>query len=360
MLKSIATVTCLMTAANTLLGAQSIFPPPNRTLYDLKHKEGKSGVKFDGSTIVIHPGVGTPGTINALSFSRDGKLLAAGRDFGRIVVWDVGSGKVVREIESHQQIVSAVAISPDHQFLASTGSEDHPLIVLWDLATGKVKRTFPVSRPVVRDLAFAADGTSLVVTENGSAYVLDTVSGKRTLDTPGERLPVLSIDGETLITTNGQKFTVWSTNNWTPVKSFPVPAKYAWPLAADTQENLVIYGDSTEKQSFIAAQINSDIPILERRQVFLPRFNPSTGYFATIAKSTHVVFGHSEGRLWGWNIDTGKTCISPVLYSESGQLSSDGSILVGAIDNGLLSKERVEPGVEVWDVPALLRACNLN
>src|SRR5665213_2442490 len=99
MLKSIVTATCLMTA--TIAGAQSIFPPPDRTFYDVKHKEGKSGVDFDGKTIVIHPGVGTPGTINVLSFSRDGKLLAAGRDFGRIVVWDVDSGKVVRVIESH-------------------------------------------------------------------------------------------------------------------------------------------------------------------------------------------------------------------------------------------------------------------
>lgn len=358
MFKFIVTFICLTAAA--IAQAQSNFPPPNRILHDIKHKEKTSGVEFDGKTIIIHPGVGTPGTINVLSFSRDGKLLAAGRDFGRVVVWDLSAGKVFRTIDSHQSIVSAVAISPDHQFLATAGSEDHPVIALWNLATGKVQRTFPVSRPVVQKLAFTPDGKSLVVTENGTAYVLDTVSGKRVLDVSGERLPVLSIDGKTLITTNGQKFTLWSTENWAAVKTFPLPAKYAWPLTVDIQQDLLIYGDSTEKQSFIANRINSDVSILEKRLEFLPRFNPSAGYFAAIAKSSHIVFGHSGGRLWGWNIDSGKTCISPLLFSESGQLSLDGSILVGAIDNGLLSKKRVEPGVEVWDVPALIQACNLN
>jgi len=360
MLKSTVIAIYLMAITVALAKAQSLFPPPNRTFYDAKHKEEKSAVKFDGETIFIQPGVGTPGTINVFGFSRDGKLLAAGRDFGRIVVWDVSTGNVVRVIESHQKIVSAVAISPDHQFLASAGSEDNPVIALWNLETGKLQHAFPVGRPVVQRLVFAQDGTSLVVTENGTAYVLDTVSGKHSLDVPGERLPTLSMDGETLITTNGQKFTIWSTKNWAELKSFPIPAKYAWPLAADAKQDLLIYGDSTVKQGFIAARINSDLPILEKRQDLLPQFNPSTGFFAAVAKSRPIVFGHSGGRIWGWNIDTGKTCISPALYSESGQLDAEGSILVAAVDNGLLSKEKVEPGVEVWDVPALIQACNLN
>jgi WD40 repeat protein len=138
------TVACLLVMPFTSAMAQSSFPPANRTFYDVKHKEAKSGVDFDSKTIVIHPGAGTPGTINVLSFSRDGKLLAAGKDFGRIVVWEVSTGKVVCAIESHQKIVSAIAISPDHQVLASSGSEERPVIAIWDLATRKRQRTFDV------------------------------------------------------------------------------------------------------------------------------------------------------------------------------------------------------------------------
>lgn len=362
MLNSKVVLTAVSALAISLspLIAQSSFPPANKTLYDVKHKEQKSGVESDGKTILIHPGVGTSSTINVLTFSQDGRLLAAGKDFGRIVVWDVSTGKVFRVIESKQNIVSAIAISPDSQFLASAGSEEHPVIAIWDLVTGKVKKTISVDKPVVQKLTFAEDGRSLIVTENGIAYVFDAVSGRLILDLSGDRLPVLSVDGDTMLTTSGQKFTLWNTRNWVPIKTFPSPAKYAWPLAIDTQQNLLVYGSPNEKQGFSVIPIPTDSPSVAKRQYLSMQFNPSADYFATIAKSSYLIFGHSGGRLWSWNIDTGKTCISPVLYSESGELSADGRILAGAIDNGILSRERVEPGVEMWDVPALLKGCDLN
>ena len=63
------------------------FPEPEFILRDAPHKEPKSGVQFNGGQITIQQGVGTPSAINALSFSGDGKLLAAGKDFGRVVIW---------------------------------------------------------------------------------------------------------------------------------------------------------------------------------------------------------------------------------------------------------------------------------
>src|SRR5258708_21075907 len=69
--------------------SQAAFPPPDSTLFDAKHKEPKSGVQRQGNTVVIRSGVGTPTTINVLSFSRDAKLLSAAKDFGRVVASDV-------------------------------------------------------------------------------------------------------------------------------------------------------------------------------------------------------------------------------------------------------------------------------
>src|SRR6266478_3340291 len=70
------------------------FPSPESMLRDAKHKEPKSGVQIGpGNTITIQSGVGTPTTINVLSFGKNGALLAAGKDFGRVVVWDVANKK---------------------------------------------------------------------------------------------------------------------------------------------------------------------------------------------------------------------------------------------------------------------------
>jgi len=57
----------------------SKFAPPEMMLRDAKHKEPKSGVQIGpGNTITIQTGVGTPTTINVLSFGKNGALLAAG------------------------------------------------------------------------------------------------------------------------------------------------------------------------------------------------------------------------------------------------------------------------------------------
>jgi len=112
-------------------------------LRDAKHKEPKSGVQIGpGNTITIQSGVGTPTTINVLSFGKNGALLAAGKDFGRVVVWDVANKKFLCAVETGQGIVHAVAISPDGQTLATAGEGDNFKLKLWHLPDGKLIRTF--------------------------------------------------------------------------------------------------------------------------------------------------------------------------------------------------------------------------
>ena len=62
----------------------------------------------------------TPTRINSLAFSKDGKLLAAAKDYGRIVVWDVTSKRVLCVIDTGFTRVGLVAISPDSHFVAAT------------------------------------------------------------------------------------------------------------------------------------------------------------------------------------------------------------------------------------------------
>src|ERR1039457_5281902 len=159
--------------------AQSDFPSPSRTLYDAPHKEPKSGVQIQGNQIIIKSGVGTPSTINVIAFSKDSKLLAVGKDFGRIVVWNLPDGNVAHVIDSRQGIVSAVAISPDNSILASAGSENNQEIDLWDMVTGKRGAQFSIEKPNVQALNFSNDGSYLIVRENGSACVIDLHSGQR-------------------------------------------------------------------------------------------------------------------------------------------------------------------------------------
>jgi len=76
--------------------------------------------------------------VNALAFSPDGKTIASGGDDRTAIVWDVATAKVKRTLKDHDLTVTSLAFSPDGQLLASASGNSS--VVLWNLPTGKVER----------------------------------------------------------------------------------------------------------------------------------------------------------------------------------------------------------------------------
>jgi WD40 repeat protein len=100
-----------------------------------------------------------PGKFSAVAFAPDGKLLAAGKRDGSIVLLDVGDPyepQVVRRLPGHLDKVTALAFNDDGSLLVS-GGEDNA-VLLWDVSRG-----LPVGGPRthtddVTAVAFASDG----------------------------------------------------------------------------------------------------------------------------------------------------------------------------------------------------------
>jgi len=130
-------------------------------------------------------------------------------------------------------------------------------------------------------------------------------------------------------------------------------------MSLDTKAGIFIYGDSFDRYSFVAFDIRAGASLPNPRMGKLPNYNQSAGGFASLGAGDRIVAGHSDGRLWLWNFDSGKICTSDVLYSESGALSPNGKILVGAIDNGFLATAKVQTGVLLWDMAELRKKCQL-
>ncbi len=191
-----------------------------------------------------------PSSIVGVAFSTDGKRLVAMHDLPLARVWDVGTGKLIREIaqaeggvafspegkhlavggiEGRVRILDAVtyrklrefevngpdgdlAFSPDGKLLATSGGTYPPALLrgcLWTVGTGKpVPMTMTgMAGRVIRAVAFSPDGKLLAMANREGIRLCDIHSGKEIahLDGHGERgidSIAFSPDGETLASGN--------------------------------------------------------------------------------------------------------------------------------------------------------------
>jgi WD40 repeat protein len=99
----------------------------------------------------------------AIAFSPDGRTLATGGLEDPIVrVWDVPTGKLIRELDQGTAGAKTLDFSPDGRTLAVSGYA--PVASLWDLATGA--RIGPTLAAGSRraDIDFSPDGRQLLMT----------------------------------------------------------------------------------------------------------------------------------------------------------------------------------------------------
>ncbi len=119
--------------------------------------------------------------VASAAFSADGRRLITGSIGQTATVWDVATGKRLRELQGHRYWVTAVAFSPNGS-QAATGAGDH-LVILWDVSTGKQLATFQGHTDWVTALAFSPDGRTLASGSADRTVILWDVATSKPLRT---------------------------------------------------------------------------------------------------------------------------------------------------------------------------------
>jgi WD40 repeat protein len=181
--------------------------------------------------------VGHEGGVLEFAFSADGKRLASGGADGRLCVWEVASGRLLRRFQAAGEEPRPLAVSPDGNLVVWAGARSGKgsVLHLWDAETGRERVQFKGPAHQVFSAAFAPDGKLLVSSSaDGTLRLWETATGKEALRFSGRPRvgrALFAPDGRTLV-------------SWSPGAVLFTGERSEW----SSEESLHVWDPATGKE----------------------------------------------------------------------------------------------------------------
>jgi WD40 repeat protein/DNA-binding SARP family transcriptional activator len=214
----------------------------------------------DGSVILLDLDSGrttalsgrATGSINAVSFSHDGRTLASADQDGTISVWKVRTRALRETLTGHSAAAQAVAFSPDGRTLYTAGFDGS--VILWDLGG---------ARRLVEPFRFSSETccapTASAVSPSGSTYAVSPRRDRVSLFNAQTRAPTgppllgplghviaiaFSPDGKLIAATGTRHAVIWDTAQRKIIRVLPVGDHGAWGVSFSPDGMTVAIGRS--------------------------------------------------------------------------------------------------------------------
>ena len=241
------------------------------------------------------------GSLEAIAFGFDGRILATGHRAGKVRIWDLtdrlGELGAVAVTE-----VNAVAVSPDSRYLAT--AEDNGLARIWDVETGR-----ELQRIVHPPAFYSSRIDRLMFTPDGSELVRATI---------------------------GSESTTWRLADGQQVASFSTPAGLLGGSQIGPQGRLV---------ATLTDLRQTEVWDIRRGQRVASLEHGGTGWRPLLSPDSRLVAIKRQSELYVWTIASGEQVayaeIDPELEINAVEFSPDSSYVAFGGDD-----ERVT----VWDL----------
>jgi len=169
------------------------------------------------------------GQINVLRFSRSGEVLLAaggrGGKSGKVMLYDIKTGKVVTEIGDETDAILAADLSPDQSMVAVGGPGR--IVRVYSTSDGSKLREIKKHTEWVTAIEFSPDGVLLATADrNGGLVVWEANTGREYFVLAGHRAAVTDVtwrdDGNQLASSSEDgTIKTWEMENGQPVRAFP-------------------------------------------------------------------------------------------------------------------------------------------
>ena len=171
-----------------------------------------------------------PAEVSAAVFTPDSRIFATASYDGTVKLWDGRTGKPLRTLAGHQNLVLSLAVSPDGNTLAS-GANDNT-IRFWDVPADAPSASWTGHTAAINDLAIRPDGLFAVsVGDDKIVRVWDRKTGKLLQSLEGHQAEIL----QAAFRADGNQ---WASGDSSGVVTLWTPGKY---LDEDPTKGRVIF-----------------------------------------------------------------------------------------------------------------------
>ncbi len=287
-------------------------------------------------------------SVNSVSFSPDGNLIASASEDATIRLWNVKSGELIRTLVGHTAFVNSVSFSPDGNFIASASNDN--TIRLWDVKNGEQIRTLDGHTDNVNSVSFSPDGNliasgagkSVGETTDNTIRLWDVKSGKQIRTLVGHSYFVNSVsfspDGNFIASSSwDQTIRLWNVKSGQQIRTLAGHSDGVNSVSFSPDGNLIASASVDETIRLWDVKSGRQVRMLagHTTSVNSVSFSPDGNFIASASTDNTI-------RLWDVkNGEQIRTIDGHTSSVNSVSFSPDGNFIASASDDNT---------IRLWDV----------